>query len=106
MEKIITYENLRSFAYSNDKLVKGEIKGIVLNFYGLGGMNMHNSDPGYAIDLAENGIVYVVPYYNPWSWMNRSAVEYTDEIVSVLCKKYELGSDVRIVSSGGSMGNR
>ena len=26
MEKIINYENLRQFAYSNDKLIKGEIR--------------------------------------------------------------------------------
>ncbi|MBQ8344029.1 MAG: prolyl oligopeptidase family serine peptidase [Clostridia bacterium] len=104
MEKIITYENLRSFAYSNDRLITGEIKGIVLNFFGLGGMTMYNSDPGDAIELAEKGVIYVVPYYDPWCWMNRQAVEYTDEIISVLCEKYGLDSSVKVVSTGGSMG--
>ena len=104
MEKIITYETLRNFAYSNDHLIKCEIKGIVLNFYGLGGMTIHNADPGDALEYAEKGIIYVMPYYNPWSWMNRQAVAYTDEIVSVLCKKYGLTDNVKIVSTGGSMG--
>lgn len=104
MEKIITYETLRSFAYSNDRLIKGEIRGIVLNFYGLGGMTIHNVDPGDALEYAEGGIIYVIPYYNPWSWMNRQAVAYTDEIVSVLCEKYGLSDNVKIVSTGGSMG--
>ena len=104
MKKIITYENLRSFAYSNDRLITGEIKGIVLNFFGLGGMTMYNSDPGDAIELAEKGVIYVVPYYDPWCWMNRQAVEYTDEIISVLCEKYGLDSSVKVVSTGGSMG--
>lgn len=104
MEKIITYEALRSFAYSNDRLIKGEIKGIVLSFYGLGGTAMFNTDPGDAFEYAEKGIIYVMPYYNPWSWMNRQAVAYTDEIISVLCEKYGLDHSVKIVSTGNSMG--
>lgn len=104
MEKIITYENLRSFAYSNDRLIKAEVKGIVVNFPGLGGMPMFNTDSGEAREFAEKGIIYVTVYYNPWSWMNRQAVAYTDEVISVLCRKYGLGEDAKIVSVGGSMG--
>lgn len=104
MEKIITYETLRKFAYSNDRLIKGDIKGIVLHFYGLGSTTIHNVDPGDALEYAEKGIIYVIPYYNPWSWMNRQAVAYTDEIVSVLCEKYNLTDSVKVVSTGGSMG--
>lgn len=104
MEKIITYETLRNFAYSNDKLIEGEIKGIILEFFGLGGMMMFNDDPTDAAEYAKKGIIYVIPYYNPWSWMNRQAVEYTDEIVSVLREKYGLESSLRVVSTGGSMG--
>ena len=104
MEKIITYENLRSFAYTNDRLIQGEIKGIVLSFYGLGNMTMYHSDPAEGLELAKKGILYVIPYYNPWSWMNRQAVAYTDEIIAVLCEKYGLDSDIKIVSTGGSMG--
>ena len=104
MEKIITYENLRSFAYSNDHLIKGDIKGIVLSFYGLGGMTIHSSDPGDALELAKKGIIYAIPYYNPWSWMNKQAVAYTDEIIEVLRDKYGLNDAVRVVSTGGSMG--
>ena len=98
MEKIINYENLRNFAYSNDKLVKGDIKGIVLEFCGLGNMTMHNVDPGDAIEYAEKGIIYVVPYYNPWCWMNQQTVAYVDEIIAVICEKYHLDETVKIVS--------
>lgn len=105
MEKIITYENLRNFAYSNDHLIKGEIKGIIVSFFGLGGMYMHADDLGDAIEYAEKGIIYVITYYNPWSWMNRQAVAFTDEIVAVLIEKYNLSdNDVKIVSIGSSMG--
>ncbi|MBR4013676.1 MAG: prolyl oligopeptidase family serine peptidase [Clostridia bacterium] len=104
MEKIINYENLRSFAYSNDKLIKKSIKGIVINFHGLGVSSICNDDPGDAVELAEEGIIYLYPYYNPWCWMNEQAVNYVDEIVDVICDKYSLGDSVKIVSSGGSMG--
>lgn len=104
MEKIITYEKLRNFAYSNDRLIKGEVKGILLKFFGLGLTTMHNDDPGEALEYAERGIIYVIPYCNPWSWMNRQAVAYTDEIVAVLREKYKLSDTVKVVSSGGSMG--
>ncbi len=104
MEKIITYETLRYFAYSNDQLIKGDIKGIVLDFYGLGGVTIQKSDPGDAVEYAAKGIVYIIPYYNPWCWMNRQTVRYVDEIVAVICEKYRLDASVKIVSTGGSMG--
>lgn len=104
MEKIITYENLRSFSYSNDKLIKGKIKGIVVEFTGLSNMQMYKTDSGDAHELAEEGILYIIPYNHPWCWMNDQAVRYTDEIIDVLVEHYGLGDDVKIVSSGGSMG--
>lgn len=104
MEKIINYETLRRFAYSNDRLIVGKIRGILLEFTGLGGAKMHETDPGDSLEYAEQGIVHVIPYYNPWCWMNRQTVALVDEIVSVLGTHYDLGKDVPIVSSGGSMG--
>jgi len=104
MEKIINYENLRSFAYSNDKIIVGDIKGIVLNFYGLGNTKVYGDDPGEAFEYAEKGLVYLIPYYNPWCWMNKQTVEYVDEIVEVICEKYNLDESVKVISTGGSMG--
>ncbi len=107
MKKIINYENLRSFAYSNDKIINGEIKGIVLDFFGLGEMSMYNEcDTEMGEILAEHGIIFVVPYNNPWAWMNKQAVSYTDEILDVLFEKYNLDENTPIVSSGGSMGGQ
>ena len=107
MEKIITYENLRQFAYSNDKSIVGDIKGIVLSFVGLGGTKMYGAeDPGDAAECAARGIVYIIPYYNPWSWMNRQTVAFVDEIVDVIREHYGLDESVKVVSSGGSMGGQ
>lgn len=104
MNTIISYESLRKFAYSNDRLIEGRIRGIVLKFYGLGDMRMLDADPAEGVDYARQGVLYVIPYTNPWCWMNAAAVRYTDEILSVLCKRYELDASVKIVSTGGSMG--
>ena len=104
MEKIITYDTLRRFAYSNDKLIKGKIRGIVVEFRGLNNTTINDKDPGDSLEYAEQGIIHVIPYNNPWCWMNARAVRYTDEIIEVLCDHYDLGTDVKIVSTGNSMG--
>ncbi len=104
MERIITAETLRSFAYCNDRICKRPIKGLVVSFFGLGGADMYAEETGDGIRFAEEGILYVVPYQNPWAWQNRQNVAYTDEIIDVLLEKYALPSDLPIVSVGGSMG--
>lgn len=104
MEKIINYENLRNFAYSNDKICEGEIQGIVLQFFGLGGKEMYAEDTEAGLFFAKHGIIYIVPYYNPWAWMNQQAVCYTDEIIDVLMEHYQLAEDIPIISTGPSMG--
>ena len=100
---MITYEDLRKFCYSNDHLIRGAIKGICLDFYGLNRAEMLWEDSERAVKFAEQGIIYVRPYLNPWAWMNRQGVEISDKIVSVLAAHYDLG-DVAVCSTGGSMG--
>ena len=104
MKKVMTYETLRRFAYSNDHLIEGEIRGIIVEFYGLGNGNMQNSDSGEALEYAAQNLLYVVPYNNPWCWMNDQAVHYTDEILDVLREHYGLSDQIGVVSTGGSMG--
>lgn len=106
MKNVITYETLRYFAYSNDQLLGDKpIRGIVLSFYGLGNQQMLEDSP-YGATLAKDGILLLIPYNNPWAWMNPQAVAYTDELVNVLIKRYNLPEDIPIVSSGGSMGGQ
>lgn len=107
MEKIINYENLRNFTYVNDTICKMPIKGIVISFFGLGGMTMYDDDDFTDGELyAEKGILYIVPYNNPWAWMNKQAVKYTDEIIDILIKKFDLDENIPIVSTGPSMGGQ
>ena len=106
MEKLITFETMDNFAYVNYNVGRKPIRGITLQFFGLGGQDMWGfgteTDDGRF--YGEQGILCVVPYNNPWSWMNRQAVEYTDEILDVLISHFDLPDDIPITSTGGSMG--
>ena len=103
MKKIMTYETLRNFTYSNDKLIEGRIKGVVLNFMGLN-FNWMIENSAEGSEYAARGILYVIPYYNPWCWMNAQAVAWVDEVLDVLFDHYQLPKDTPIVSTGVSMG--
>ena len=60
MKKIMTYETLRNFTYSNDNLIEGRIKGVVLNFMGLN-FNWMIENSAEGSEYAERGILYVIP---------------------------------------------
>ena len=104
MEKIITYENLRNFAYSNDKICRRPIRGIVIEHCWLGQLAMHRDDPADGKMYAENGILFLIPYSNPWGWMNRQNLAFVDEIVDLVMKEFALPETTPIVSTGISMG--
>ena len=102
MTGIVNSENLSNFAYSNDHLISGSPRGIVLAFSGLGDQSRYDSDPEQGRFYASRGLLFVIPYANPWAWMNRQTLRFTDEIVSVLNARY--GRDLPVASTGGSMG--
>lgn len=104
MEKIITKENIRRFAYCNHGICKKPIRGIVVYFYGLGGQFLFDEDTAEGKMYGEKGILYLVPYQNPWAWMNRQTVALTDELLDVLFAACDLPEDTPIVSTGKSMG--
>lgn len=106
MEKIINYKNLKRFAYVNDSICKKPIKGIVISFLWLGSMAMHEFDPIEGEYYADEGVLYVVPYSNPWAWMNKQTVAFTDEIIDVLFEEHKLNFDMPIVTIGDSMGGQ
>ncbi|MBQ7922948.1 MAG: prolyl oligopeptidase family serine peptidase [Clostridia bacterium] len=104
MEKIITMQNLYNFAYCNHNICTKPIKGIVVSFFGLYCCDMYDDSNADGKRYAKEGILYLVPYQNPWAWMNRQNVDYTDELLDVLFKEYDLPEDLPVISTGGSMG--
>ena len=104
MNKIITYETIRNFAYINDFICDKPIKGIVINFCGLNNKDMFDEDTNDGVYYGNAAILFVSPYNNPWSWMNAQAISYTDEIIDVLFERFDLPESTPIVSMGQSMG--
>ena len=62
MRSVITYENLRDFAYSNDSLIAGDIRGVIMDFMGLNGTTMYAEHTERGVRLARAGIVLLIPY--------------------------------------------
>ena len=101
---MITYDKLRLFAYSNDRLINGEIRGLVVDFQGLGFNGIIEEDTENGRFYAERGLIYAIPYVDPWAWMNRVAVLTTDSIIGALEERY--GKELPVCSTGGSMGGQ
>lgn len=104
MKLVITFETLGSFAYSNDRLLKCSPRGIVFSFMGLDCSTMYAEDPDIARKNAENGLIFLIPYLDPWTWMNDLSVRYCDELIDVLISAYGLPEKIPVISTGGSMG--
>lgn len=103
MAKIITDENVRLFAYVNDAICVRPIKGIVVEFMGLGGQSRFDEETERGRRMAAEGFLFVIPYVAPWSWMNETAVRTTDAIVDAVMERCGLES-APVISTGGSMG--
>jgi len=97
-------EPLERFAYANFPSSVAP-RGIVVDFMGLGNQWMAKPDePPRGAVYAEAGAVYVVPYLDPWCWMNAAAVAMTDRILDLVKARAGLPADAPVVSIGGSMG--
>ncbi|MBP5273853.1 MAG: prolyl oligopeptidase family serine peptidase [Abditibacteriota bacterium] len=103
-DNVITIENIDRFAFTNTSIVKKPVKGVALSFHGLGYTGEITEQNDFTRRLAELGVAFVFPYYGPWSWMNRSGVEYTDALVEAVFRGFSLPDDAPVVSAGGSMG--
>ena len=111
MKKYINKDTVELFSRTNETLIKTKVKGIILEFPGLGGnsclgglMELGTYDDEFAAKCAEVGIVLVYMFSGPWSWMNKGAVKMTDAVVDAIIDKYKLSKDVPISVCGGSMG--
>lgn len=107
----INFENLSYYTRNNLKYVEGDIKGIVMEFPGLGGssclgglvgMGEYSSD--FAQECGKKGIAVMYMYCGPWSWGNKGVIRMADLVIDALKDHYNLPDDIPVVSTGGSMG--
>jgi alpha-beta hydrolase superfamily lysophospholipase len=96
---------LSQVAWIGDKYVNGPVRGIVLEFPGLGGMGMKGEGPdARELEWGQAGALVVVPFQDPWGWMNPQTVAFTDELVAALFARFALAPDTPVIATGGSMG--
>jgi len=101
---MITSSLLDKFAWLSLDHVKQPISGIVLRFPGLGGTGMKSDPDSYEIEWGEHGALTVVPYQDPWGWMNSEVQHFTDDLVEAIRQRHQLGPEIPLLSTGGSMG--
>jgi dipeptidyl aminopeptidase/acylaminoacyl peptidase len=94
---------INEVAWIGEQYVKGPIRGVVLSFHGLGG-GIKGDPSTEELGWAQAGGLVVHPYYGPWSWMNRQARAFVDELVDAVYAAYGLPNETPLISTGGSMG--
>lgn len=104
MDKQFLKTHFNQLCATNIELIRGEIRGIALYFTGLGHKHYLGNDMAAAPICAENGILYILPYYNTWCWMNNKTVRYIDTIIDTAMELYNVDKNVPIGLYGGSMG--
>ena len=88
--------------WHNRRYINGKIKAVVVSFHGLNARYRTEASPA-DFALAESGILVIAPYYGPWSWMNRQARAFVDELLDHVFA--EIGTEnIPLIASGGSMG--
>ena len=107
----INKETLNFYASTNEKYLKGKVKGVIIELPGLGGgsclgglMDMSDYEKDHAVAYAEKGIVLAYMFPGPWSWGNKGAIRMTDAVIDAIIDKYNLCENFPLVISGGSMG--
>lgn len=101
---MITAALLEKLAWLGLEYVRPPVSGIVLRFQGLGTTGMKGEADAVELEWGEAGLLTVVPYHDPWGWMNPREVRFIDEVVDAVRAHHHPGAEVPIISTGGSMG--
>ncbi len=97
-------ETLSLYAHTNESALSAPVRGIVVDHMGLGSQWRSDSLSARDFDLGSHGILLLVPYNDPWCWMNDRAIANTDALLDALKAKLSLPAALPVCSSGGSMG--
>lgn len=97
-------EDIHKFAWIGDSVLRKPVRGVVVDFHGLGNSQMKMEPTIQDLELADAGALNVFPYYGPWSWMNREACKSMDELIDRVYKEFNLDDKTPLILRGGSMG--
>jgi hypothetical protein len=109
----INKNTLNAFVRSNETLLAKPIRGIILEFPGLGGGSCLGGvdeigvyDTPYGRECADQGLLLVYVFSGPWSWMNTGAVKIADAVVEAIFDRFFLSGSTPLLYTGGSMGGQ
>lgn len=97
-------EEIRQVAWVADEYIEGDARGVVLAFHGLGCPGLRDEPSTEELAWARAGGLVVFPYYGPWSWMNRPARAFVDELVDAVYEGFSVDERAPLICTGGSMG--
>jgi dipeptidyl aminopeptidase/acylaminoacyl peptidase len=97
-------EKMRAVAWIGDQFVAGPVTGVIITFHGLGDPGLKTVPAYEENEWAAAGGLVVMPYSGPWSWMNRDARSFTDELIGSIYANYGLSPAVPLIVRGASMG--
>ena len=111
LRECITRDTLNYFARTNEMTLTGPVRGVVLEFPGLGGGSCMGGVDSvgpytatYGLRCSQENILLAYVFTGPWSWMNDQAVRIADAILDAIWDRYGLSPDIPVASTGGSMG--
>ncbi len=95
---------IREKSWIGDMAVSGRIRGVALVFHDLGRTEAKASPNTVELEWAKAGWLVVFPYYGPWSWMNRQARSFVDNLVDAVYEQFELSNSIPLAATGNGMG--
>ena len=95
---------VRKVTWLSDRFTEGPVRSIVLRFGGLGGGDMRSGADLMELEWCTKGGLVVVPFANPWAWMNDATREFVDELVDGVRDLLGLPATTPVISTGGSIG--
>ena len=109
--KCINRDTLPYFASTNEMVLTGPVRAVVLEFPGLGGGSCMGGQDAvgpytapYGLYCGHENILLAYVFTGPWSWMNDVAVRIADAVVDAIWDRFQLSDDTPLISTGGSMG--
>ena len=93
-----------NIAFTNRKLIEGEIRGICLYFHAFGDEDLIFAPRALDRYLAENGILSVFIFYDVWQFGNDITAKTTQAVYDRLCEKLGFGRDIPVVLFGEGVG--
>lgn len=96
--------HLPEVAWIPEKHLVRPIRGLALVFHGLGSVDLRTDPTTDELEWLRAGALVVYPYAGPWSWMNRQARAFVDDLVDAAYRQYNLPDSIPLIATGGSMG--